>query len=133
VLGLLLLGIFVFWILLTQEIYVYWYCKNLYAGPIDDWKFMSNMFVSILWGLFGLVLMTIGFWKKFKILRYIALGLFALLLTKVFLIDMSTIESIYRIAAFMVTGLILVGVSYLYQYLHKKGFFETTLAENTPE
>ena len=30
----------------------------------------------------------------------------------------------YRIAGFLVTGLALVGVSYLYQYLKKKGFFE---------
>ena len=31
----------------------------------------------------------------------------------------------YRIAGFLATGLALVGVSYLYQYLKKMGFFET--------
>ncbi len=73
--------------------------------------------------------MTVGFWRKIKILRYIALGLFALLLVKVFILDTKTMESVYRIAAFLATGVTLVGVSYLYQFLRKKGFFEAMLGE----
>jgi uncharacterized membrane protein len=34
------------------------------------------------------------------------------------------VKSVYRISAFLATGLTLVGVSYLYQFLKKKGFFE---------
>jgi uncharacterized membrane protein len=42
---------------------------------------------------------------------------------------MSTVKSVYRIAAFLATGVTLVGVSYLYQHLKKKGFFEAVLSE----
>jgi uncharacterized membrane protein len=56
--------------------------------------------------------------------RYLALGLFALLLAKVFLIDMSNVRSVYRMAAFLATGLTLLGVSYLYQYAKKKGLLD---------
>ena len=38
--------------------------------------------------------------------------------------DTRTLDVTYRIAGFLATGLALVGVSYLYQYLKKKGFFE---------
>ena len=43
---------------------------------------------------------------------------------KVFLVDMSAVDSVYRIGAFFATGLTLMGVSYAYQYLRKNGFFE---------
>jgi uncharacterized membrane protein len=56
-----------------------------------------------------------------------------LLLCKVFILDTSTVKSVYRIAAFLATGVTLVAVSYLYQFLRKKGFFDTVLAEENPD
>ena len=44
---------------------------------------------------------------------------------------MSTVKSIYRIGAFLATGIALVGVSYLYQFLKKQGFFEAISAQMT--
>ena len=57
------------------------------------------------------------------------MALFVLLLLKVFVMDMSSVKNVYRIAAFLATGITLVAVSYLYQYLRKKGFFEKVLAD----
>jgi uncharacterized membrane protein len=124
-----LTGIFVLWVLLTEEIYLYWYCRNRFAAKIANWRFLSHMYISVMWAVYGAVLMTVGFWRKNKILRYISLGLFALLLLKVFVLDTSTVKSVYRIAAFLATGITLVAVSYLYQFLRKKGFFEAMLSE----
>ncbi len=126
-----LAGIFVLWVLLTEEIYLYWYCRNRFAEKIVNWKFLSHMYISVMWAVYGAALMTVGFWRKSKILRYIALGLFALLLVKVFILDTSTVKNVYRIAAFFATGVTLVGVSYLYQFLKKKGFFEAVLSEKS--
>ena len=67
--------------------------------------------------------------KKSVALRYISLGIFGLLLLKVFILDTSKVESVYRIAAFLATGVTLVAVSYLYQYLRKKGFFDSVLSD----
>jgi uncharacterized membrane protein len=83
-----------------------------------------------MWAVYGAILMIAGFWLRVKILRYIALGLFVLLLAKVFIMDTSTVKSVYRIAAFLATGVTLVGVSYLYQFLKKRGFFEAVLAKD---
>jgi uncharacterized membrane protein len=126
-----LAGIFVLWVLLTEEIYLYWYCRNRFAEKIPNWRFLSHMYISVMWAVYGAVLMTVGFWRKSRILRYIALGLFALLLVKVFIWDTIEVKKVYRIAAFLVTGLALVGVSYLYQFLKKKGFFEAVLSEKS--
>ncbi len=122
-------AIFMLWIILTQEIYLYWYCKNYFAGPVHNWNFLAQMYISIMWAIYGAVLIVIGFWRKIRTLRYISIGLFAVLLIKVFLIDTQEIKNIYRVAAFLVTGLTLVGISYLYQYLKKKGFFEALFVD----
>ena len=125
-----LAGIFVLWVLLTEEIYLYWYCRNRFAEErIANWRFLSHMYISVLWAVYGAALMAAGFWRKIKILRYIALGLFAVLLVKVFILDTRTVKSVYRIAAFLATGVTLVGVSYLYQFVRKKGYFEVMLGE----
>jgi uncharacterized membrane protein len=122
-------GIFLLWILLSEQIYLYWYCKNRYAEKIVNWEFLSNMYMSIMWAAYGILLMITGFWRKIALLRYISLGLFGLLLAKIFILDMGTVKSVYRIAAFLATGVTLVGVSYLYQHLRKKGFFDAIIVE----
>jgi uncharacterized membrane protein len=128
-----LAAVFVLWVLLTEQIYLYWYCRNRFAEKVPNWRFLAHMYISVMWALYAAMLMTVGFWRKLKLLRYIAIGLFALLLCKVFILDTSTVKSVYRIAAFLATGVTLVAVSYLYQYLRKKGFFETVLAEKNSD
>jgi uncharacterized membrane protein len=127
-----LAGISVLWVLLTEEIHLYWECKNNYAGPVANWGFLANMYTSIAWAIYGVALLVAGFWRNIKTLRFAALGLFAVLLVKVFIMDMSTVKNVYRIAAFLATGIALVGVSYLYQYLKQKGFFEIRAAMQNP-
>jgi uncharacterized membrane protein len=112
------------WIALTEDIYMYWYCINEYEVNTANWSVLAHMWISIMWAIYAVVLMVVGFWRRFRKVRYASLALFAILLAKVFLVDTSQMESIYRVSAFVVTGLTLVGVSYLYQYLKKKGFFE---------
>lgn len=123
--GFLGLGlVVVLWLLLTEEIWLYY--DRLRP---NQWRFMAHMYISILWAIYATGLMVIGFWRRLRPLRYMALGIFVLLLAKIFLVDTRELGTAYRIAGFLVTGLALVGVSYLYQYLKKTGFFDTMLAE----
>ncbi len=124
-----LAGIFTLWVLISEEIYFYWYCLNRYGTGRPNWQFLANMYTSIAWAVYGLALLIVGFWKHIKTLRFAALGLFAILLLKVFIMDMSTVKSVYRIAAFLATGITLVAVSYLYQYLKNHGFFDAITAQ----
>ncbi len=125
--------VFVLYGLLVEEIYLYWQCLDRYAGPAENWRFLASMYISVMTAIYAAALMAAGFYKKIAVLRYISLGFFAVLLGKIFLFDMSTVKSVYRIAAFLATGLTLVGVSYLYQYLRNKGFFEAMASSALPE
>ncbi|MEN6309023.1 MAG: DUF2339 domain-containing protein [Anaerohalosphaeraceae bacterium] len=124
-----LAGVVALWAILSEQVFVYWYCLDQYGPGLLNWKFKAHMSLSLLWAAYGAVLLIVGFGRKIALLRYMALGLFGILLAKVFLFDMSAVKSIYRITAFLATGLTLVGVSYIYQYLRKQGFFDR-LGEN---
>jgi uncharacterized membrane protein len=114
-----LTGILLLWLLLTEEI---WFHYRLWGT--GDWRLPAHMFLSVTWAVYATALMVIGFWRRVRPLRYIALGIFLLLLAKIFLVDTRTLEAVYRMAGFLATGLALVAVSYLYQYLKNQGYFD---------
>ena len=76
--------------------------------------------ISVVWASFSIVLMVLGFRNNDSIIRKIALGLIFLTLFKVFLFDISNISTPYRIISFVVLGLILILISYLYNRAHEK-------------
>jgi uncharacterized membrane protein len=119
-----LAGVVTLWAILSEQVFVYWYCLDQYGPGLLNWKFKAHMSLSLLWAAYAAVLLIVGFNRRIAPLRYMALGLFGILLAKIFLFDMSEVKSIYRITAFLATGLTLVGVSYIYQYLRKQGFFD---------
>ncbi len=121
------------WGLLTQEVYLYWYIRHRFAGPVVNWGFRANLSISILWAVYGALLIVIGFLRRKRTLRYGALALFVLLLVKIFLFDTVSLKTGYRIAAFLVAGLILLTVSYLYQFAKKRGVFDTLLGPSQEE
>jgi uncharacterized membrane protein len=125
-----LIGVIVLWIILTQEIYYYWQHKTLNGEQIVNWQFMAQMCISIVWAAYAFVLMLLGFLRNRAHLRYISFVIFGVLLAKVFLVDTHEIKNIYRVAAFLMTGITLVGVSYLYQYLRKNGFFDALFLDD---
>jgi len=84
--------------------------------------------ISVLWTLFSVILMLLGFRKNNAVLRKVSFGLFLIVVLKVFLFDMSNFSTPYRIISFIFLGIILVGTSYLY-YRHKDRIIDA-LAEN---
>jgi uncharacterized membrane protein len=70
---------------------------------------------SVIWLIYGVVLMAIGFWKRSPFVRWQALILIALTTAKVFLNDVSQLGGSYRIVSFIALGAILLAISYVYQ------------------
>jgi uncharacterized membrane protein len=70
--------------------------------------------LTIVWALEGFVLLIAGFATSERVLRWCGLILLAVCLFKVFIVDLSGVETIYRIFSFIVLGLILVAVSLIY-------------------
>ncbi|MCI0498914.1 MAG: DUF2339 domain-containing protein [Planctomycetales bacterium] len=121
---LVLAGLILIWALLSEQIYQFWYCGHAYGSIGDNWRFLAQMYISVSWAIYAAILLVIGFALRTRGIRYLSLVIFAVLLAKINL-DLWTLGTEYRIATFLTTGLILVGVSFLYQFLKKKGFFET--------
>ena len=64
---------------------------------------------------YGAFLMVIGFWRKSAFFRWQALFLIAATIVKVFIYDVSQLDRGYRILSFMILGVLLLAVSFLYQ------------------
>lgn len=75
----------------------------------------SLMALSVAWGVYGGALLTIGILRDKPLLRYMSFFLLITTTLKVFLIDMSSLDTIYRVISFIVVGTILISASFLYQ------------------
>ena len=55
-----------------------------------------------------------GILKNLRALRYIGLGLFAVVAGKVFFVDLARLDKIYRIVAFILLGVLTLCGSFIY-------------------
>jgi uncharacterized membrane protein len=69
---------------------------------------------SIFWSTFAIGAVMTGFRFRTAGLRYFGLGLFAVTLLKVVLVDMSQVQTGYRVLSFLGLGLLLLGTSVVY-------------------
>ncbi len=75
--------------------------------------------LTILWGAYSLFLIIIGLWKNKKYLRMNAIILFAITLLKLFLYDISSLDTISKTIVFVSLGVLLLIISFLYnKYKH---------------
>ena len=66
------------------------------------------------WAVEALALLAVGFPLRDRIQRLTGLALFMICVLKLFLYDLRELETVNRILSFLVLGLILVGVSWVY-------------------
>jgi uncharacterized membrane protein len=64
---------------------------------------------------YGAGLMIIGLWRRSAFVRWQALVLIAATIVKVFVYDVSELDRAYRILSFIVLGVLLLGISFVYQ------------------
>lgn len=75
--------------------------------------------LSILWGIYSFILITFGIWKKKKHLRIGAIILFGVTLFKLVFYDLSHLETIPKTIVFVILGLLLLIISFLYNKYQK--------------
>ena len=85
------------------------YAENLY----------SKAGLSIVWGLSSFIFIWLGMKYNFKTLRIIGLVLFGITLLKLFVYDIKNIPPGGKILAFILLGVVLLTVSFMYQRLKK--------------
>jgi uncharacterized membrane protein len=106
--------------LLSAEMYQ----VNLWLNYNDpEWAWWENLYykagLSILWSICSFIMMWLGMHYKFRPLRIISLTLFTVTLLKLFVYDIRNIPPGGKIAAFILLGVLLLTVSFMYQRLKK--------------
>ncbi|ELR68873.1 hypothetical protein C900_05699 [Fulvivirga imtechensis AK7] len=106
----LLLHIFLLWVISSELIN--W--MDI-AGFTQSYK----LGLSILWGLYSLLLIALGIIKRKKHLRIGAIALFGVTLIKLFFYDIASLDTIAKTIVFVSLGVLLLIISFLYnKYKH---------------
>jgi uncharacterized membrane protein len=75
----------------------------------------KQLSLSVVWALYASGLFVAARVRRLRLLRVMGLVLLSLTTLKVFLVDLSSLERVYRIVSFIMLGAILLVVSYFYQ------------------
>ena len=84
---------------------------------------------SALFMAYGGMLMVIGFLRRSAFVRWQALLLIAATIVKVFVSDVSQLDKGYRIVSFIVLGMLLLAISFVYQ----RDWLQLSAKKKTPE
>ncbi len=84
-------------------------------SELSKYRNMQQLSLSGIWIFYSIIMLIIGIWRRMKLLRLLSIALFGVTILKVFIFDLSFLETLYRIISFIALGLILLMVSYLYQ------------------
>jgi uncharacterized membrane protein len=75
--------------------------------------------LTIVWGLSSFIMIWLGMSHRYKTLRIIALVVFGITLLKLFGYDIRNIAPAGKIIAFILLGVLLLIISFMYQRLKK--------------
>ena len=92
-----------------------WQARAAAVADQHRLRIAEDFTYSALWMGYGALLMAIGFWRKSAFFRWQALFLIAATIVKVFIYDVSQLDRGYRILSFMILGVLLLAVSFVYQ------------------
>jgi uncharacterized membrane protein len=73
----------------------------------------------ILWGVFSFIFLIIGIKKQWKNLRIIALSLLGITIVKLFVYDIKNVSETGKIVAFILLGVLILIISFVYQKIKK--------------
>ena len=95
--------------------------RHLWTGTIDLWSPSTSdgelYTYSAVWLIIAIATMLAGSWRLGQDCYRAGVTLLAVVIVKLFLVDMSDLEGLLRVASFMGLGLSLLGVSYVHQKL----------------
>ncbi|HKP11224.1 MAG TPA: DUF2339 domain-containing protein, partial [Blastocatellia bacterium] len=85
-----------------------------------DLRLAQQLWLTVVWAVYGGVLLTVGLLRRQALLRVMALALLALTIVKVYVLDIWSLAKLYRIIALILLGVVLLLVSFLYQPLRRR-------------
>lgn len=107
------------------------YYASLSDGDLLNKKYFVNQQIAdlklqivkigypILWGVFSFIFLIIGIKKQWKVLRIIALSLLGITIIKLFAYDIKNVSETGKIIAFILLGVLILIISFVYQKIKK--------------
>jgi uncharacterized membrane protein len=93
--------------------------RRIFHGDgIADWKgfLQPELYTySVVWLLLGVALLVVGYRFRAKSIRIASAVLVLIAVVKVFLVDMSNLEGLFRVLSFIGLGVALIGIGRFYQ------------------
>lgn len=102
------------------EIVIYFFVLCIVSNELITWLSLGGYYqiyklgLSILWGVFSLILIYFGIIRQKKHLRIASIVLFGITIIKVFLYDISHLSTVSKIVVFISLGVLLLISSFLY-------------------
>lgn len=94
--------------------------ENLILTQLHDIKIqIIKIGYPIVWGIFSFVFLIIGIKRQWKNLRIIALSLLGITIVKLFTYDIKDVSETGKIIAFILLGILILIISFVYQKLKK--------------
>ena len=106
------------WVFMISALYFLFWFTFVFL-----WQYrlaFTNLFVSIIYILTALLCVALGLYFRNVLTRRFALVLTGFSIFKIFVIDTMALDTISRIVNFFVFGVVLIGMSFLYQLFYKK-------------
>src|SRR5205085_1117011 len=112
------------------------YAMQIASAPAEslrDLRLAQQLWLTVVWTVYGGALLTIGLIRRRPLLRLMALVLLGMTIAKVYLMDIWSLTKIYRIIALILLGAVLLIVSFLYQPLRRRLMEESGEADPEAE
>ena len=74
-----------------------------------------HLTLTVLWAIYGIAIIVVGFLRDESRIRLAGMGLLAVPVVKLFVFDVFLLEQIYRVAAFVTLGALLLATGLIYQ------------------
>ncbi len=100
------------------EIFIFITIQNFHFFYQKDYNHLlspEQLSLSGLWMIYAIVLFVFGIKRNNRYFRYSSLGLIGIIIIKAFLLDLAELQTIYKIILFIILGVLMLGISYVYQ------------------
>ena len=102
--------------------------------------YTKSLGLSLIWTVYASIALVVGVLGRLRMVRLAGLGLLAVPILKLFLFDSLALEQGFRVAAFLILGIILLALGFLYQrysdlvrgFLFEEEEEEAAAQEQTP-